>query len=137
MSDERRKILDMLSRGKISAEEAEKLLDAVKPESLSKEDKPEGFPRYLYVKVDPKDGSKNKDQVKVTVPLALIKAGLNFASLLPQEAREGVEKAMENKGFDFDLKDMKKGDIDSLLSALQELEVNVDTSDNTVRIYTG
>jgi len=137
MSDEKRKILDMLSRGKISAEEAEKLLDAVKPESFSNEDKPEEFPRYLYVKVDPKEGSENKDQVKVTVPLALIKAGLNFASLLPQESREGVERAIKNKGFDFDLKDMKKEDVDSLLSALQELEVNVETSENTVKIYTG
>jgi len=137
MSDEKRKILEMLSRGKITAEEAEKLLDAVEPESLSQESIDEEFPRYLYVRVDPKEGSKSRDQVKVTVPLALLRAGLNFASLLPQEAREEVEKAMENKGFDFDFKDIKKGDIDSLLTALQELEVNVETAENTVRIYTG
>ncbi len=127
----------MLSRGKINAEEAEKLLDAVELDSLSQKKKPEKIPRYLYVRVDPEDGSDNRDQVKVTVPLAPINACLNFASLLPQEAREEVEKTMENKGFDFDFKDIKKGDVDSLLIALKELEVNVETSENTVRIYTG
>ncbi len=82
----------MLSRGKINAEEAEKLLDAVELDSLSQKKKPEKIPRYLYVRVDPEDGSDNRDQVKVTVPLAPINACLNFASLLPQEAREEVEK---------------------------------------------
>jgi len=135
MSEERRKILDMLSEGKISAEEAEKLLDAV--ESIAAPAAADGLPKYLYVRVDPKEGSGDTDQVKVTVPLALVKAGMNFASLLPRNAREDVEKAMESKGFDFDLKNMKNGDIDALLAALRELEVDIETSENTVKIYTG
>jgi hypothetical protein len=134
MSEERRKILDMLAEGKVSSEEAEKLLDAIGSE------KPGGdnsVPKYLYVRVDPKDGSKVSDQVKVTVPLALLKAGINFASLLPRDARKGVEEAMEDKGFDFNLKNMKGEDVDALLIALQELEVDVETSENTVKVYTG
>ncbi len=139
MSEERRKILDMLSKGKINAEEAEKLLDTVEPEATGVSVHPDsnGLPKYLYIRVDPKEGARDADQVKVTVPLALVKAGMNFASLLPRDARKDVEEAMENKGFDFDLKNIKSEDMDALLAALQELEVDVETSENTVKIYTG
>jgi hypothetical protein len=44
---------------------------------------------------------------------------------------------MEDKGFDFNLKNMKAEDVDALLIALQELEVDVETSENTVKVYTG
>lgn len=131
MSEERRKILDMLSQGKINVEEAEKLLETVVPDRI------DGMPKYLYVRVEPKEGAGDADQVKVTVPLALVKAGLNFASLLPRDARKGVEQAMENKGFDFNLNSLKGEDLDALLAALQELEVDVETAENTVKIYTG
>lgn len=135
MSEERRKILEMLAGGKISSEEAEKLLDAVG--DMSSPAVRDGMPKYLYVRVEPKDGAEDVDQVKVTIPLALVKAGINFASLLPRNARKDVEEAMGSKGFDFDLKNMSGEDVDALITALQELEVDVETAENTVKIYTG
>lgn len=135
MSEERRKILEMLAGGKISSEEAEKLLDAVG--DMSSPAVRDGMPKYLYVRVDPKDGAEKADQVKVTIPLALVKAGINFASLLPRNARKDVEEAMGSKGLDFDLKNMSGEDVDALMAALQELEVDVETVENTVKIYTG
>jgi hypothetical protein len=135
MSEERRKVLEMLAEGKISSEEAEKLLDAVGDESSSAVLK--GMPRYLYVRVTPKEGAKKADQVKVTIPLALVKAGINFASLLPGDARKDIEDAMGSKGINFNLKNMNGEEVDALMTALQELEVDVETSENTVKIYTG
>jgi hypothetical protein len=140
MSEERRKVLDMLSEGKISAEEAEKLLDAVEPEprsGIGGSTSPDGMPKNLFIRVLPKEGAENADQVKVTVPIALVKAGINFLSLLPNDARKGVETAMEDKGFDFDLKNLGPEEMDALLAAIQELEIDVETSDSTVRIYAG
>ena len=140
MSEERRKILDMLSQGKVSAEEAEKLLDAVEPETpagYAGTGASGGVPKYLYIRVLPKEGAEGTDQVKVTVPIALVKAGMNFLSLLPKEARAEVEEAMGSKGFDFDLKNLSSEEIDALLTAIQELEVDVETSENTVKIYAG
>ncbi len=128
----------MLAQGKISSEEAEKLLDAVEPDS------PAGFsgaessgvmPKNLYVRVLPKEGAEDTDQVKVTIPIALVKAGINFMNLLPKDARKDIENAMEKKGID--LKNLNPDEMDSLLAAIQEFEVDVETSDNTVRIYAG
>ena len=139
MSEEKRKILDMLSGGKISSEEAEKLLDAVDKDAAPPVEVEglDGMPRYLYVRVEPKDGAKSADQVKVTVPLALVKAGINFFSLLPKDARNEVESAMHQGGFDFDMKNMDPAQVDILLKALQELVVDVETADSTVKVYTG
>jgi DUF4097 and DUF4098 domain-containing protein YvlB len=140
MSEERRKILEMLAAGKVTSEEAEKLLDATETGRTGETERPlgiDGMPQYLYVRVEPKEGAKDADQVKVTVPLALIKAGINFISLLPKDARKDVEEAMENKGFDFDFKNLKPEDMDALISALNELEVDIETSENTVKVYTG
>ena len=143
MSEERRKILEMLAEGKVSAEEAERLLDAVEqPASDSVRDTPvrtmpEGMPEYLYVRVEPKDGAAESDQVKVTVPLALVKAGINFMSLLPKDARKDVESAIEESGFDLNLDKLSGAEADAFLMALKELVVDVETKDNTVKIYTG
>ena len=139
MSEERRKILDMLSQGKVTPEEAEKLLDAVGSEDFSSAGARETgkMPKYLYIRVLPKEGAKNADQVKVTVPIALVKAGINFLNLLPKDARKDVQAAMEDKGIDFDLKNLGAEEMEALLGAIQELEVDVETAENTVKIYAG
>lgn len=141
MSEERRKILEMLSEGKISTEEAEKLLDAVEPAgntaSVPVAAGMEGIPQYLYIRVEPKEGSPDADQVKVTVPLSLVKAGMNFMSLLPKDARKDVESAMEQSGFDFDFEKLSGAETEAFLMALKELVVDVETKENIVKIYAG
>lgn len=139
MSEERRKILEMLADGKVSAEEAERLLDTIEPEpAITAPAAGNGeLPRYLYVRVEPKEGAQDADQVKVTVPLSLVRAGINFMSLLPKDARKDVESAMEKSGFDFDLDNLNGEQADALLMALKELVVDVETKENTVKVYTG
>ena len=140
MNEERRKVLDMLSEGKITAEEAERLLEVLEDQANSSTDlktSNSALPRYLYVQVDPKEGVKDSEQVKITVPLTLLKAGISLLSLLPKKAREDVEQVMDDKGFDFDFSNLKPEEMDALVTALEELEVNVDTPDTTVRVYVG
>ncbi len=142
MIEERRKILEMLADGKINADEAERLLDAVEPSKDSAATSPvgskiDGLPEYLYVMVEPKDGAEDADQVKVTIPLSLVKAGMNFMSLLPKNARKDVESALDQSGFDFDLEKLSGAEADAFLMALKELVVDVETKENTVKIYTG
>ena len=110
MSEETRKILDMLAQGKVSVEEAEQLLAALsgaRPASGSETGAappPDqaGF-RYLRVLVEPGQGSENGERVNIRVPLNLIRAGLKWASFIPHDARHKVSEAMHEKGIDFDL----------------------------------
>lgn len=144
MNEERIKILNMLSEGKISSEEADRLLETVEnPKPVRRigeggdERDSDGLPKYLYVHVNSfnGDGEEKKQNVNIKVPMALIKAGVNIASLLPEGVQGEIDSAMSEKGFRFNLGDIKKENIDEFLLALRELEVNVDGDNEKVRIY--
>ena len=138
MAEEKSRILNMLSEGKISPEEAEKLLDAVdetrkeEPSAAGASELLEG--KYLYVRVDPKEG-KTAEKVSVRVPFALLKAGLNIAGLIPAEAQEKINDSMEEKGLNFDLSSFKPENIREIMTALEELSVDIETEDSTVKVY--
>ncbi len=134
MSEERMKILTMLSDGKISAEEADKLLAVVYENKTAEESETvEGLPRYFYVNVK-SEGEKRED-VNIKVPIALVKAGVNIASLMPDDVQGEINKTMGEKGLKFNLSDIKKENLDDFIQALRELEVNVDSENERVRIY--
>lgn len=138
MKEERKKVLEMLSEGKISADEAERLLQAL--ESKTAEASPQtaltdtlnNLPKYLFVKVDSVDG----DKVNIRVPLKLIKAGIKLQALLPQDAQEKVNAKLNEKGINLD--DFKAENFKDILDALTEFELNVDEKKgDKVRIYCG
>ncbi|MBI9106251.1 MAG: hypothetical protein JEZ04_05850 [Spirochaetales bacterium] len=138
MAEEKMRILKMLSEGKISPEEAEKLLNAVETGSdipgsgkslLSAMEN-----KYLYVQVEPKEG-KSAERVSVKVPFALMKAGLNIAGLIPKEAKDKINSSMQDKGIDFDLQNLDPANIQEIMTALEELTVDVDTDDSTIKVY--
>ena len=138
MTEERKKILEMLANGKITPEEAEKLLDAVgskRDENLKTDALPKTkLPQYLFVKVDSKDG----DKVNIRVPLKIIRAGIKLKSLIPQEAQEKIDEKLGEKGVDFKLEDISDENIHEFMEALTEFEVNVeDRKGENVRIYCG
>lgn len=145
MSDDRARILNMLAGGKISAEEAERLLDALETqkgaETASPEDSaikgdPEpllkALPKYLYVKVT----AVNGDNVDVKIPIALVRSGLKLTSLIPAQAMDQINASMSQHGMSVDFTNLKPGDIDELIAALRDTEVNVDAQNgDKVRVF--
>jgi hypothetical protein len=134
MNAERKKVLEMLAGGKISAEEAEKLLETFENKTAQAASTTAmaetGLPKYLFVKVDSTSG----DKVNIRVPMKLIQAGIQLKSLLPQDAREKINATLGEKGIHLD--DFNPENLKDLLDALTELEVNVDDKKgDTVRIY--
>ena len=134
MNEERKKVLEMLASGKISADEAERLLEAL--ENRASEVSPAtppaetGLPKYLFVKVDSASG----DKVNIRVPMKLIQAGIKLKSLLPHDAQDKINARLSEKGINLD--DFDTENLKDLLDALTELEVNVDDKKgDKVRIY--
>jgi len=142
MNEERSKILTMLSEGKISPEEAEKLLDAVPPPGdaaspeISTEKGGAPKPKKLCIRVEPKEGYPKTDRVKISIPLAFIRAGINLFGLLPEKTRKNVEKAINSKGTPIDFDELTAIDKENFIRIMSELEVDVDTEESTVKIYT-
>jgi len=134
MSEEKRKILEMLSQNKITAGEAEKLLSAVSQDDSRESTTTGKQPRYLRVMVEPGPGSHNQDRVNVRVPLKLIRAGLKLAPLIPKGARSHVDKAFHEKGLDIDFSSIKPEDLEIIISQLDDLTVDVEGKES-VRIF--
>jgi hypothetical protein len=135
MSEETRKILDMLHEGNIGVEEAEKLLAAVSTGNASPEGQvtSTGARKYLRIQVEPDQGSGG-DRVNVRVPMKLIRAGLKLAAFLPREAQTQVNSALQEKGMNVDLSKITPEDLEELVANLDDLTVNVEGKQK-VRIY--
>jgi hypothetical protein len=120
----------MLSAGKISVDEAERLLAALS-QSPSGSDAgattDKSFrPKYLRVMVEPAPGNKHGDRVNVRIPLNLIRAGLKWASFIPEHTQVKVGKALQEKGIQADFKNMTAEDLEELIVNLNDLQVDVE-----------
>jgi hypothetical protein len=145
MAENKKKVLEMLAQNKISTDEAYRLLSALESEGSAAEDTAKAGTaarmksKYLRVCIVP--GSEHEhgdkaDRVNVRVPMTLIRSGMKFTSLLPPEARDKVTGALHEKGIDFDMRNLKPEELDELLEALSDLEVDVVTSDGeTVKVF--
>jgi len=135
MTDEKRKILDMLSEGKITVDEADRLLSAVSNNngaySGSTGNKE---PRYLRIMVEPGPKSKSPDKVNIRVPLKLIRAGLKLAALIPKSAQTQVNDALHEKGIEMDFSQIKPEDLENIVQQLDDLTVDVEGKES-VRIF--
>jgi SHOCT-like protein len=136
MSAETRKILEMLARDKISAADAERLLDKLSsaPAVSSEESgaaptraNGEWKPRHLRIQVE---GPEKSDLVNIRVPLSFLRTGLGLVAVLPPR----VNQKLAEKGIDLSaLPDLKGEDI---VEALRELNVNMEGQDGKkVRIF--
>ena len=137
MNENKKKILEMLAQNKISADEAYRLLNVIESgesgqKSTSKVNATvKEKAKYLRVTVLPaseNEHSGNVDRVNVRVPMSLIRAGIKLTSLIPPEARDKVNGALREKGIDFDVRNVKPEDIEELIEALGDLEVDVVSS---------
>ena len=129
MSEERRKVLQMLSDGQVSAEEAERLLDAVeRPSAVATTAlaTPPARPRYLRVEVHAEGTEDGPVRVNVRVPIQLLRAGVKLASVIPPQAQAHVNDALRESGVPFDLSRLRPEDLDELVEHLQDLTIDVD-----------
>ena len=137
MNENSRRVLEMLAEGKVTVDEAERLISLVDGEpaaTASTQQMAHRAPeaaRFLRVTID-SDGGEHVD---VRIPLALIKAGVKLHTLLPEQAAKGIRKTMKKQGIDLDLHDLRTDGLEQLIDALSEIEVNVQDGEDKVRVY--
>ena len=135
MSENRRQILEMLAQGKITADEAERLIAAVEKPGDAAAGVPRGEARYIRVLVESeKDDEDAPAKVNIRVPVKLLRAGVKLAGLIPQEARERVNEAMREKGMCFDINQLKPEQLDTLIDGLQDVSIDVDQKNGKARV---
>jgi hypothetical protein len=147
MNNDRRSVLQMLADGKITADEAERLLTALdrgepppsdgfagfaKFADASPQPRRNGAPKFLRVTVD---ANEDNTKVNIRVPIALLRAGVRLSSLIPAEARDQVNAELAKNGVPFDIGQLKPDNLEELISHLHDLSVDVDAPDAKVRVY--
>lgn len=141
MNNDRRAILQMLSDGKINADEAERLLSALDRTDTPTASAPRppvghnGSPKYLRVVVDTDEPGEGPTKVNIRVPMALLRAGVRLTSIIPPAARDQVNAELSKNGVPFDINQVKPENLEALVDQLNDLTVDVDQEKTKVRIY--
>ena len=142
MNENRRQILEMLAAGKITAEEAERLIAALEDPPLASagaaETPTKSRAKYLRVLVEADEsmtGMKGSTTVNVRVPMQLLRAGVKLASVIPAEARDRVNGALHKEGVPFDLNQVTAENLDELVNHLDDLTVDIDEQQTKVRFF--
>jgi hypothetical protein len=141
MNEHRRQILQMLAEGKITADEAERLIDALEreqPESPpGAAPRPKARPKYLRVLVSEAEnsGGDGPSRVNIRVPLQLLRAGVRLTSLVPAQALTRVNAELDKSGVPIDLTQLKPQHIEDLIDQLDDVMVDVDQPDAKVQVF--
>jgi hypothetical protein len=144
MTENQKKILEMVADKKSTVDEAHRLLSLIQPSADGRADGAKGpglAVKYLRVIVDTEHHwengyDKGPQHINIRVPVALIRAGVKLASLIPPEAYNEVDSKMKNRGIQFDLRNMKPENVEELVQALNDLEVDIHGGQEKVRVYT-
>ena len=140
MNENRRQILEMLAAGKITADEAERLITALEqgPATASGTNGAgpgvKTKPKYIRVVVDD-NGKGTNPKVNVRVPMQLLRSGVKLASLIPKSAQGHVNDALHEHGVEVDLSQIKPENLEELIDQLDELTIDVDDKDVKVRVF--
>ncbi len=142
MNENRRQILEMLAAGKITADEAERLIAALEKEPAASPGNgahsgPKASPQFLRVVVEAEEGKHGTGPAKVNVrvPMQLLRAGVKLASIIPPQARAKVDAALHEKGIGLDLNQIKPENLEELICQLKDLTVDIDDLKNKVRVF--
>jgi len=151
MNENRKQILEMLAAGRITANEAERLLAALDPEQSigagaqtvpggngARNTGPKSHPKYLRVLVEADEsmtGNKGLTTVNVRVPMQLLRAGVRLAALIPQQAHNQFDNALSSHGIPLTLSQIKPENLEELIDHLEDLTVDVDGKEgNTTKV---
>jgi hypothetical protein len=131
MSEDTRKVLEMLADGKIGIQEAEQLLQAVATPISRTEERKE--PRYFRILVNkPARDGKKAENVNIKVPMTVVRGGLRLGALFP--GMLGKKKIQLDNGTELDLSKIHYTDLEAMIKDIGELTVDVDGDDAQVRI---
>jgi polyhydroxyalkanoate synthesis regulator phasin len=137
MNEQRKQILEMLAEGKITADEAERLIAALErsvDESPAEGEARRKAPKYLRVLVDER-AEGEQARVNVRIPLQLLRAGVRLASLIPPSALNQANDQLARSGVPIDLTQLKPEHIEDLIEHLADMSIEVEEATANVHVF--
>ena len=134
MTENTRQVLEMLAEGKITTEEADRLISALREQPVTPGGAPAKKPRYLRVMVDSNESGEGPVKINIRVPLMLLRAGVRLASIVPPQAQERVNRALREQGVDLDITTIKPENLEELIDELKDLSVDIEQQRENVKV---
>ena len=147
-TDDTRRILDMLSQGKISVDEADRLLKAMSadpPAGNAAAAPSTDTTRARWIRINIRkpaiDEAHRPKDVNIRVPIAVVKGGMRLGALIGTFAGEKAARRMKAQGLDIDLakinsdlSQMNGPEFDEFLRSLNDTNIEIDDGKAQVRI---
>ncbi len=139
MSDDTRRVLDLLAQGKITVDEADRLLKAVAAAPTAEaasEPGPTPRPRWLRINIQKQSEDRHGEtkNVNVRVPISFVKGGMRLGALIAPFAGEKAIARLRERGYDLDLTRLDAEAIETWLKDVDDLNVHIDNGKEQVRI---
>ena len=148
-TDDTRRILDLLQEGKITVDDADRLIKALctdRPAETVTADTPTvGTDRVRWIRINiqkpaNETGHKAKN-VNIRVPIAIVKGGMRLGAIIGTFAGDKAARRMKAQGLDIDLakissdlSQMNGPEFDEFLQSLNETNIEIDDGKAQVRI---
>jgi hypothetical protein len=153
MSDETRRVLDLLAQGKITVDEADRLLAAIGPapagsaattaaKGTATAEAPS--PKFLRITITKPQGWPGDDgkharrawmwsgymgdrsrEVTIRVPVALVRNGMRLGAMIPGLRGAGLQAHLRERGVDVDLSKIDAETIDQLVREFGEVNIDL------------
>ena len=129
MSEERKKILKMVAEGKITADEADRLLGALRESDV----------RGRFLKVRVVDEERNRTKARIDIPIGVVKAALKIGTLFKGVLPEG--QTVKVQGRDISLDNVTPEMIETIIAELGDsgkytlADIHDDDKNEHVEVY--
>ena len=151
MSDERRRVLDLLAQGKITVDEADELLKTLganatreaagaPPAGDAATNDPQRT-RWVRINVHRANDDRGEKDVNIRVPIAVVKGGMRLGAIIATFAGEKAAQRMKARGIHLDiskinddLSKMNGAEFDAFLKSLDDTSIEIDDGRSQVRI---
>ena len=132
-----KRVLELLTLGKITVDEAEQLLAALRvaPPDAAESTAPRTAPRWMRITIDKTahDG-KPARTVSIRVPLALARSGVRLGAMFPFVFGPKLKEEFRRQGIDVDLSKIAPSDIEAAARDLGETTIDVDDGKAQIRV---
>jgi hypothetical protein len=139
MSDEARRVLDLVAQGKITVDDAQQLLGALGAPAAATPPGPDDAsrpkPKWVRIAIHKsgREGRQDKD-VNIRVPLAIVRTGMRLGALIPGAAGEQVQARMRERGLDIDFSKLDASAIETVIREIGDTNIEIDDGRSQVRI---
>ena len=148
-TDDTRRILDLLSQGKITVDDADRLIKAMSADvpagTATADTAADGGQRARWFRINIRkpasDQAHTPKDVSIRVPIAVVKGGMRLGAIIATFAGEKAALRMKQRGLDLDLSTinsdlsrMNGAEFETFLKSLDEMNIEIDDGRSQVRI---